>query len=105
MVPDGWRARPSGTGYRRASMHAPTLPADAPRSARSTGEIGLRRVVVLGFAGALALAWGTWQGGALAARLFRLRWLDGAPIVGALPLPSRFAGYLLWVAGVALLSA
>jgi alpha-1,6-mannosyltransferase len=86
-------------------MHAPTLPADAPRSARPTGEIGLRGVVVVGVVGAVALAWGTWQVGALADRRFRLRWLDDAPLVGAIPLPSRFVGYVLWIAGVALLSA
>jgi hypothetical protein len=86
-------------------MHAPTLPADAPRSARPTGAIGLRGVVLVGVAGALALAWGTWQVGALADRRFRLRWLDGAPVVGALPLPPRFVGYVLWAVGVALLSA
>ncbi len=86
-------------------MHAPTLPADAPRSARPAGAIGLRGVVVMGLAGAVALAWGTWQVGALADRRFRLRWLDGAPIVGALPLPPRLVAYVLWAVGVVLLSA
>src|SRR4051812_39822475 len=104
MVPDGWRGRPDGSRYRRASMHAPPLPADAPRSARPAGAVGGRGVALLGFAGALALGWGTWQVGALADRRFRLRWLDGTPVLGALPLPSRFFGYVLWVAGVALLS-
>jgi hypothetical protein len=86
-------------------MHAPTLPADAPRSARPTGATRLRGVVVLGVAGALALAWGVWQVGALADRRFRLRWLDGVAVLDALPRPSRFIAYVLWAAGLALLSA
>jgi hypothetical protein len=86
-------------------MHAPTLPADAPRSARPTGQTGLGPVAVLGLGGALALAAGTWQVGALADRRFRVPWLDGAPIVGAIAEPSRFVAYVLWAVGVVGLSA
>jgi hypothetical protein len=85
-------------------MHAPTLPADAPRSARPAGEVRLRTVVLVGLIGAVALGWGTWQVGALADRRFRLRWLDGVPVLGVVPQPPRFVAYVLWVAGVALLS-
>ena len=86
-------------------MHAPTLPADAPGSARPRPAIGLRGVALMGFGGALALTWGAWRVGALGDRRSRLRWLDGAPIVGSLPLPSRPLAYLLWGLGIALLSA
>ncbi len=85
-------------------MHAPTLPADAPGSARPRPAIGLRGVALIGLGGAVALAWGAWRVGALSDRRSRLRWLDGAPVVGAVPLPSRVLAYGLWGLGVGLLS-
>ena len=93
MVPDGGASDQVALGTVGASMHAPTLPADAPRSARPTGPgPACATVVLVGLGGALALAWGTWQVGALADRRFRLRWLDGVPVARApcrLPPPVR----------------
>src|SRR5262245_6293895 len=71
----------------------------APRTGVPAG------VVVLGFAGAIALTWGTWRVGTLLDRRFRLRWMDGVPVLGSLPLPSRPLGYLLWGVGLAALSS
>src|SRR4051794_40196476 len=105
MVPDGGALDEVTLGTVGVSMHAPTLPADAPRSARPVGQVGLRTVVLVGLIGALALGWGTWQVGALADRRFRLRWLDGVPVLGAVPQPPRFVAYVLWAVGMALLSA
>jgi hypothetical protein len=86
-------------------MHAPTLPADAPRSARRADRLGLGTVVLIGLAGAVALAGGAWRVGAVADSRFRLRWLDGEPVLGAVPQPPRFVGYVLWAVGMVLLSA
>src|SRR4051794_35297596 len=58
----------------RASMHAPTLPADAPRSARPEAGTGLRGVALLGLVGALVLAWGVWQVGGVVDRRLPVRW-------------------------------
>src|SRR5947207_5667754 len=105
MVPDGGTSGEAVLATVRANMHAPTLPADAPRSARPAAGTGLRGVALLGLAGAVALAWGTWQVGGLVDRRFRRRWFDGTRVLGALPLPPRGVAYVLWAVGAVLLSA
>src|SRR3954447_26450726 len=104
MVPDSGAAGEAVLATVRASMHAPTLPADAPRSARPAAGTGLRGVALLGLVGALVLAWGVWQVGGVVDRRFRVRWLHATPVLGSLPLAPRGVAYGLWAAGVALLS-
>jgi hypothetical protein len=78
----------------------------APSAVRpSRPRSGLSGVAVLGLAGAVALSWGVWRVGALPDRRFRLRWMYGVPVLGSIPLPSRFLGFVLWVVGLAALSA
>jgi alpha-1,6-mannosyltransferase len=83
-------------------MSAPTLPAAAPDSARTGTRLGA--IALLGLGGAVSLAWGAWRVGAVTDRRGRLTWLQGVPILGAVPLPSRPLAYVLWGLGLAGLS-
>jgi hypothetical protein len=84
-------------------MSARTLQADGVDDARlpARRQTGLGAVVVLGLAGAVALAWGAWRVGALPDRRARMAWIPDAPLIGALALPSRPLGYVLWGLGLA----
>ncbi len=77
-------------------MHAPTLPADAPRSARPMGAVG-SAVAALPRLGRRLLALGGAVAGGRAGRPpVPAGWLDGAP-VRRRPAPTEpLVGYVLW---------
>src|SRR2546423_15022032 len=85
-------------------MRAPPAPVDAADAARPRPAIGVRSITLIGLGGAIALSWAAWRVGALPDRRFRLRWLDGVPVLGSVPLPSRALAYVVWAVGLALLS-
>jgi alpha-1,6-mannosyltransferase len=87
-------------------MSARTLPADGVADAHPDArrDAGLGTIALVGLAGAVALAWGAWRVAALPDRRARLEWIPDAPVLGALPLPSRPLGYVLWALGLGGLS-
>src|SRR5262249_35986925 len=88
------------------AMSARTLPAEGVADAHPDArrDAGLGPIALVGFAGAVAVAWGAWRVAALPDRRARLGWIPDAPILGALPLPSRPLGYVLWALGLGGLS-
>ena len=85
-----------------AAATAPTEPEPLLRGTALTRAAG---PTALGAVGSLALAVGAWRVGAVVSVRGRGRWLDGTPVLRAVPLVPVPVAWGLWWAGLAALSA